>query len=320
MSQLDLFSGAAGVQPVRDAALDALRARLPSRLYLGTCSWTYPGWADTVWAGRPSHAELVKRGLFAYARFPLFSTVEIDRSYYGPLTPADQQSYAEQLPPAFVLVAKLWLELTTPVFADHPRWGARAGQRNPRFFDPELGAEVVRSYLDGPLAEHTGPLLLCVPPLSSAHRPDAQRFCAALERLLGALPPHRYAVEVRNRELRVPRLGALLVEHGASLVLNWWSGMPELTQQRREMPRFLFQVVRLLLPPASAYEARRDELTPFDRVRSPQPVMRAEVVELLRESLPERDVYVLADNKAEGSAPGTLRAIAEAFVNDGVRG
>ncbi len=313
--QLDLFGGAGGVQPIVDDEVVALRRRLPPRLYLGTCSWTFPGWSG-VWAGQPTQAELVRRGLHAYARHPLFSTVEIDRSYYGPLSSDELHDYATQLPPGFPVVSKLWNELTTPVFADHPRWGARAGQRNQRFLDPELGQELLAPYRQGAfsLHKHAGPFILSVPPLAPSLRSDPLAFCRGLERLLDALPEGRYAVEVRNRELRVPRLGILLRDRGCALVLNWWSGLPDLAEQRRTAPRFAFYVVRLMLPPNIAYDDRKAQMAPFDRVRDPQPAMRRHVVELLRDTLPEIDVYVLANNKAEGSAPGTLRAIAEELV------
>ena len=32
-----------------DPALQALAAALPRRIYVGTSSWTYPGWAGLVW-------------------------------------------------------------------------------------------------------------------------------------------------------------------------------------------------------------------------------------------------------------------------------
>lgn len=70
-------------------------------------------------------------------------------------------------------------------------------------------------------------------------------------------------------------------------------------------------VIRLLLPPGTRYEQQRDAFRPFDRLRAPDPLMREQVVALTRRALAAGgDVFVLVNNKAEGSSPLTVMELA----------
>ena len=70
-------------------------------------------------------------------------------------------------------------------------------------------------------------------------------------------------------------------------------------------------VARLLLPPGTRYEQQRDAFRPFDRLQAPDPVMRQQVVEIARRASGRgSDVFVLVNNKAEGSSPLTVMEIA----------
>jgi hypothetical protein len=73
-----------------------------------------------------------------------------------------------------------------------------------------------------------------------------------------------------------------------------------------------FSIVRLLLRPGTWYEDQRDRFKPFDRLVAPDEAMRADVVALSRRALSRgRRVYILVNNKAEGSSPLTVMALAE---------
>jgi hypothetical protein len=74
-------------------------------------------------------------------------------------------------------------------------------------------------------------------------------------------------------------------------------------------------VVRLLLPPGGRYADLKEAYAPFDRLVAPQLEMRQDVVRLVRAAL-DRDMecYVLVNNKAEGSSPLTVRALADALA------
>ncbi len=69
--------------------------------------------------------------------------------------------------------------------------------------------------------------------------------------------------------------------------------------------------MRLLLRPGTWYEDQRDRFRPFDRLQAPDDAMRTDVVTLARRALARgRRVYVLVNNKAEGSSPLTVVALA----------
>jgi hypothetical protein len=69
-----------------DEDLQRLGRRLPPSIYLGTSSWSFPGWQRIVYGGAHTEAQLARLGLAAYSRHPLLRTVGIDRSFYQPLT------------------------------------------------------------------------------------------------------------------------------------------------------------------------------------------------------------------------------------------
>ena len=77
-------------------------------------------------------------------------------------------------------------------------------------------------------------------------------------------------------------------------------------------------VARLLIPPGQRYDARKRDLAPFDRVVDLQHKMRDDVVKLAEacEKL-GKVLLVIVNNKAEGSSPLTVRALAERLVARG---
>lgn len=314
--QLGLFAEE-GVAPHVDERERELAAQLPSWLRLGTSSWTFPGWAGIVYAGAPTDKELVRSGLRAYAAHPLLRTVSIDRAYYGPLSSHDLAGYAAQLPEGFKALTKVWDELTTFVFPRHPRAGERAGKKNPSFLDPQRTRDEVLAFYTHEFAPFAGPFVFELPPAPPGSIGDGSEHVRALEKLLRALPTNfRYAFEVRNEELLVPRWFDVLREHGAAHVYNMWSRMPSVGQQlAMSRPTADFAIARLMLPRSTRYEQLKDAYAPFDRIVLAQPDMRDDVVRLaLACEESNAELFVIANNKAEGCAPLTLRAIAEAVI------
>lgn len=320
--QLDLFGEAPPPRlwPRVTDSDRALAAALPSYVRLGTSTWTFPGWKGILYEGSPSQDELVRSGLHAYAQHPLFRTVGIDRSYYGPLRDKDLLGYAAQLEGTdFLAVSKVWEELTMITFPAHPRFGARAGTRNPGFLDPERTRSEVLAPYARHFADHAGPFVFEIPPAKQGTLPDERAFSSAIERLLTALPAQfRYAFELRNRELLTARYFDTLRAHGAIHCFNMWTAMPSVGRQL-ELPGVVTSdvvVCRLMLPLATRYDAMKKAYEPFDRIVREQPDMRSDVVRLSEacEELSVKALFVLVNNKAEGSAPLTVRALAEAIV------
>jgi uncharacterized protein YecE (DUF72 family) len=316
--QLGLF-GADFEKRIDDhAALVELAARLPPHVRFGTSSWTFREWRSLVYVDtNVSSSDFVRDSLEEYARHPLLRTVGIDRSFYAPLTAAELRAYAAQLPAGFRAVSKVWSELTTPIFPEHARFGVRAGHPSEHFFDATLFTErVAQPFLEA-FVPHLGPFVIEVP--RAPVKLDPIAFADALAGFLEKVPRDLdYAVELRDPKLIAARYFEVLAAHGATHVFNYWTRMPSIGEQLA-MPGALREgtrvVVRLMVPPRKKYEVLKREWAPFDRIRVPDPAMRADVTELLaRAGSMGSEVFVIANNKAEGCAPLTVRALAEALA------
>jgi uncharacterized protein YecE (DUF72 family) len=185
--------------------------------------------------------------------------------------------------------------------------------RNPYFLDPGLFAEQVI----GPIAEagiaQLGPLIVEVPPIPPGAL-EPRLFSQRLSRFLAQAPEgYRYAVEVRDRQLFSRRHLSLLADHGAAHVFTYHPRMPPLAEQLEVagIGGGPLVMCRLMLPPGTRYAEQKERFEPFDRIREPQPAMRADVLRLIGEAgragLP---VTVLINNKVEGSSPHTAVALA----------
>ncbi len=302
-----------------DPELVALAARLPKRLRFGTTSWTFEGWKTVYRKRYATKQEFVQTALAEYAIHPLFRTVEIDRSYYAPLSAADLRAYSEQLPENFDCAMKVWQEITAMVFPRHPRYGDRAGMRNANFLDPVAFAEAVIEPIEHEFAAFIGPLIIEIPP-PPAGSVDIPHFEGQVARFLSRAPGgYRYAFEVRDRRLLTPRYLSILRDYGASHVFNYWSRMPTLREQLdiAGTMQGSFVVARLMLPPGERYDDLKERFSPFEKIVEPQPDMRSDVVRLVREAgHRELDTYVLVNNKAEGSSPLTIAALARLIAAD----
>lgn len=319
VEQLDLFGGSSSSAPAEEqrgaaASRDAeLASRLPEHLRLGTSSWTFPGWAGLVYHRRyPSTRAFVRDSLGEYARHPLFRAVGMDRSHYAPVSEAELRDYARLLPAGFTCVTKVWSELSTPTV----RGGHGTPRSNPRFLDLELLEREILGPARRAFAEHQGPFVFQVPPVPAGPR----AFADAVERFLSHAPaalspgrPITYGFELRDRKLLTRRYVEVLRAHGAAHVFNWWERMPSLSEQLERTGGLVGPlVVRLLIPPGRRYAELKEAWAPFDRLVQPHAEMRRDVVRLAR--LAEAvgvPAWVLANNKAEGCSPLTVRAIAE---------
>jgi uncharacterized protein YecE (DUF72 family) len=251
--------------------------------------------------------------LAEYAQFPLFSTVGIDSSFYGPLTEKSLRAYAEALPPGFPCVSKVWDRLTVHTFAE-AREKTKAGQRNPDFLNAELFVSDVWRPLAEHFAEHRGPLVFEFQTIARKDKVTPQQFADRLDHFFGSLPPEgRYAVEVRNAEFLTPAYFAVLREHDVAHVFSSWTRMPSIGMQL-ELPGSLtagFLVARALLRPGRYYADAVDAFAPYDRIRDPNPELRRDLVRLVEAAEELRiPAYILVNNRAEGSAPLTIAAVA----------
>ena len=259
-------------------------------------------------------SSIASNGLRQYASHPLLRTVGIDRSYYAPVPIEDLRRYAEQLPDGFRGCAKAPAGVTAltvgPPGDETP---------NPDFMSVDRLIEEQLQPFAVAFRAHTGPFILEFPPFPRSRRLSPAEFLARLDRFLEELPrDFQYAVELRDARLLTPEYRAILARHGIGHTYNYWSAMPALRAQARIVPPedLPFVVIRLLLRPGTWYREQKARFEPFNAIVEPDAVMREEVVELSERALTSgRKLWVLVNNKAEGSSPLSIMALAKAVAD-----
>jgi uncharacterized protein YecE (DUF72 family) len=324
-SQLPLFDDADGVDPAAvDEGVRALGAALPGRIHLGTSSWSFPGWTGLVYApqGKKPVSEqvLARHGLAAYARHPLFRTVSLDRTFYAPLTAEEFARYAAQTPEAFRFVVKAPAAFTDPVV--RKSGSGEAARDNPSFLDAAgAAAAFVRPAIEG-LGVKAGPLVFQFPPVGRRLLADIPRLVARIAAFVTVLPRGRlYAVEVRDPQLACEAFAAGLRECGAVPCLAIHARMPPVAEQAAVLGLDAAEctlplVARWNLHAGRGYEEARADYFPFNRLVEEDRTSRLTLARLARAaSATARDVYITINNKAEGSAPLSVQALAAAIVS-----
>lgn len=340
VNQSSLFSGSGDTVdsgPVRDApargavveaatpdpALIELASSLPPALRLGTSSWNYPGWVGTVWGREYPEAKLSRYGLAAYARHPLLRTVSLDRGFYRPLSAAQFAAYAAQVPEDFRFVVKAPSLVTDAMLRDEAGHGMQA---NASFLDAD---SALRSFVEpaaSGLGSKLGALVFQISPLPPgllARMPD---LIARLHALLRAIPDLRaaapdgaLAVEVRDPQWLTPDFTRALRDTGATYCMGLHAKMPRIAEQlpilRALWPGPL--VCRWNLNPlhgAFGYEKARRQYAPFDRLVDPDVETRTALAHVIAGTVGAgQHAYVTLSNKAEGSAPLSVLALAQAI-------
>jgi uncharacterized protein YecE (DUF72 family) len=300
---------------------------LPATLRLGTSSWNYPGWAGMVWDRDYPDAILSRHGLPAYAKHPLLRTVSVDRSFYRPLTVAQFAAYAAQVPEDFRFVVKAPSLVTDALLRDD---SGRGKQVNTHFLDADAA---LRDFIEPAVAglgRKLGALVFQISPLPFAWLPQMPELITRLHALLQAIPraipdlrhvapDGVVAVEVRDPQWLTPRFTAALRDTGATYCMGLHAKMPRIAEQlpilRALWPGPL--VCRWNLNPlhgAFGYEQARSEYAPFDRLVDPDLETRAALARVIAGTVGAgQNAYVALSNKAEGCAPLSVCALAQAI-------
>ena len=331
---MELFPPAGGKLPeaaegeplLLDEVARAVAAQIPERVRLGTSSWSFPGWRGLIWRGERSASALARDGLREYVRSPLLRTVGLDRTFHAPMAAEAYRSLAEQSPQEFRFVVKAPEALTVARWYRAERLGALAGRRNELFLDAARARELVIDPASTGLGARLGVVLFQLPPQDTREVGGAARFASRLHAFLRALPTDvPYAVELRNRELFTAEYVAAVVDAGATHCLNAHPAMPAPALQDALVSASLLGrnpgagasiaggplVIRWMLAPHFRYEEARDRYTPFDRLVDEDPVMRREIARLSLTAVAQgRPVFVIVNNKAEGSSPLSVRKLA----------
>lgn len=298
---------------------------MANRLYLGTSSWSFPGWAKLIWADTYSEQQLAREGLRAYAQHPMLRTVSLDRSFYAPLPVEQYRRYAEQVPDDFSFVVKAPAAVTDPLRRD--RLG-RGRELNPSHLDAQHALEQFITPCIGGLGAKAGVLVFQFSPLPTEWLAQTREWIDRLGRFLAALPrrldnpshstPIRYAIELRDSALLTPRLIHTLDANDAHYCLALHDRMPSVQRQLRALDSFSHPqplIVRWTLHEGYRYESTREAWAPFDRLRDEDVHTRAALVERIVTQLAiDQPSWIIANNKAEGCAPLSLLRIAQALA------
>ena len=323
-AQLSLFETPAGNTPVPDVApapvaapLAGLATRLPPGLYLGTSSWYFPGWAGIVYNKKIGEQALRRNGLRAYAAHTLLNCVGIDRTFYAPLAAHEYARYATQVPAGFRFLVKAPILITSPVVRDE---NGQPTARNPHFLDPDFAnKEFIAPCREG-LGAKAGPLVFQFSPLGGKYAHDPARFAALLHDFLAALPAGPlYAVEIRDTELLTGDYARVLREIGARHCFGVHPRMPDIAAQARVLGPALKGplVARWSLHSDFRYEQAKARYAPFDKLIDEDPATRGALAALCCSTLAAGEsAFVIANNKAEGSAPLTCVKLAEAISSE----
>ena len=296
-----------------------LQRRHGDRLHLGTSSWNFPGWAGLVWQHRAAEAALSRHGLAAYTQHPLLRCVSLDRAFYRPLDAAAYQALAAQVGPQFRFVVKAAAMVSDAVQRD-PANGA-ALRPNPLFLDPAAAlALCVQPAVQG-MGERFGVLVFELSPLPATWLREPaelhQRLALLFDAVVPALPAGALAaLEVRDAALLTPELAALLQQHRVRYCLGLHDRLPGIEEQlpmlRATWPGDL--VCRWNLQRGQRYAGARDRWAPFDRMQAPDLLTRAALARVIAGTLGSgHRAFVTINNKAEGSAPHSVIALAEAL-------
>ena len=285
--------------------------KLPVELRLGTSSWSFPGWEGIVYDRRASQQTLSNHGLAAYALHPLLRTVGIDRTFYRPIASDAFRAYADAVPEDFRFLVKADRLLTSPT--EPEGYGVRG--RNPRFLDPQYAAnEVIGPMIDG-LGSKAGPLLFQFPPIPPNLVGGRGPFIERLHGFLDALPKGPlYAIELRTAAFLTDSYSTALTATGAAHCYSVHPAMASLERQldsvqAYQQPAF---IMRWMLHSGLRYEVANERYQPFDQIVDEDAESRERIaIAALDASIAEKGVFVIANNKAEGSAPLSIFRLAQ---------
>lgn len=317
----------AGVRPaVIPANVAATAPRLPRGVRLGTSSWSFPGWEGIVYAaredGRPeTESRLARGGLAAYAAHPLFRTVSLDRTFYAPIPQEAYAAYAASVPEDFRFVVKAPAAITDP--AVRKPGSGEISADNLGFLDARLAVESFVGPATSGLGRKAGPLVFQFPPLGRRLLADVQTLAARIAAFLTLLPRgNLYAVELRDPECATASFAAAIRDGGGVPCLAVHARMPPVDVQAAALGVASAAasepvVARWNLHAGRGYEEARADYFPFAEIVEEDLPTRRSLAGLIRDAAAAgREAFVTINNKAEGSAPLSVRKLAEAVVGE----
>jgi uncharacterized protein YecE (DUF72 family) len=312
--------------------LRALGERMPPGAYLGTSSWSFPGWRGLVWAGTPDARFLAREGLRAYTAHPLLGLVGVDRSFYRPVPLDDWRRYHTQAHPEAAFLVKAPQAALWARFPDHARWGSQRGRENADFLSPEQLVETAIQPMCAGLPGRTIVVVLQLPPQPINALGGVNGFAKRLSHCLKQVTNDTrtligntdqrviFAVEPRTPEVLGGPYVRALIDGLATHCVTIHPSMPSIQVQHSQVLRRLPQdapfVARWMLGVPMPYERAKARYAPFDRIVDAHPKVRRALSRRIRSAVRRGGLaFVSVNNKAEGCAPLTIVGLAEQVVD-----
>lgn len=285
---------------------------------MGTSTWSFSGWHGLVYADEYDESTLARQGLSAYAAHPLLRSVGVDRSYYRPLDTDTLSRLRKAVSADFRFLLKAHAALMLPKSARRPVYLEGVPDV---FLDADHAIRHVIDPARRTLGETLGVVLFQFSPLGSRVLGYRRELLQRLYEFLRALPAGvNYAIEWRDPEMLGSDYQQMLSACGAVHGYAQHPRMPPIDAQGDISAELASAtsgplVIRWLLAPGRSYEAAKAAYAPFDQLVDPDPVARQNIVGLAQRALAAgRDVTIIVNNKAEGSAPKSIVELAREFA------
>jgi len=312
------------------------------KVFFGTASDRYVGWVGQIYSAGQYDAAITYRKKYlnkkAYEEgvlpvasvaeyFTHFRVLELDFTFYRFLLDANAdptpnylilQQYREHLQPGDTVL----LKVPQAVFAPK-RYSGNIIKPNLEYLNPE--AFTVRFY--EPAVAILGDALAGFIFEQEYQRKDARvqesQFVEDLDRFFQAIPrDSRYHLEIRTDAMLTKDYFGLLKAYGLGQVLSHWTWLPSLRKQFERAARQFYNsghraLIRLLTPRGLKYDESYARAHPFTEMNEGMldATMVEETAALMMEAiLREFDIFVIANNRASGNAPGVARKVAEEFL------
>jgi len=219
----------------------------------------------------------------------------------------------------FRFVVKAPAAITDPVV--RKAGSGEAARDNPSFLDAAAAASAFVGPAVAGLGAKAGPLVFQFPPLGRRMLADVPRLIARIAAFMTMLPRGPlYAVEVRDPDLVTAAFARALATAGAVPCLAMHARMPSVDLQAGTLgvdtPAVGPLVVRWNLHAGRSYDDAKAGYFPFNRLVDEDLPSRTSLARLARAVVAaNRDVLITINNKAEGSAPRSVEALAAEIVD-----
>lgn len=268
-----------------------------------------------LWRNKFAVSRFEKNCLSEYAE--VFKTVCVDAAYYTFPSVKYLEGMASQVPPDFQFAFKVTDQITLKKYPNLPRFGVRAGTANEHFLNAEI---FERGFLKPceSIRSHVGLLMFEFSRFYPADFEHGRDFVAALDTFLGKLPQGwPYGIEMRNKLWLKPEYFECLARHHVTHVFNSWTAMPPVSEQMslpesRTNPELV--AARFLLKPGRKYEEAVKSFQPYDQTKETNQEARNAGASLIQEGKKKakRKTFIFVNNRLEGNALQTIRAMLEA--------